>query len=176
MKSLHKRFFNRLFLIALLFINSVSVLSAQNTPSPLLVEARRELPKAFDDEKECLKLYDKLINIKNPDPLLKGYVGAVIIARAKHASLFDKKSYLSKGSEMLEQAISEKPNNTELLFLRLTIQIHLPSFLGYSDNLEADKKFVLKNYASTPEPLKLRIANFIKECSKFTEEEKAVVR
>jgi hypothetical protein len=161
-------------LFTVLFFNSHSI--AQQNPSPLLVEARENLPKAFDNEKDCIELYNKLKGVKNPDPLMKGYIGAVNIARSRHAPLLDKRSYLKTGAELLEQAIKEKPNTTELLFLRLTIQINLPSFLGYNDNIDADKKFVLANYSTAPPHLKARISNFVKKSDYFTGEEKALIK
>jgi hypothetical protein len=159
-----------------ILMNISSLAAAQQNPSPLLVEARNELPKAFENEKECIGLCNKLSQVKNPEPLLKGYVGAASIARARHASLFDKRGYLKTGTEILEEAIKEKPNSTELLFLRLTIQINLPSFLGYNDNIDADKNFVLANYSLAPPTLKTRISNFIKDSDSFTDEEKARIK
>jgi hypothetical protein len=149
---------------------------AQQNPASLLAEARMELPKAFENEQECIGLCNKLSKVKNPEPVLKGYVGASNIARARHASLFDKRGYLKTGTEILEEAIKEKPNNTELLFLRMTIQINLPSFLGYNGNIDSDKKFVLTNYRSAPPILKERISNFIKDSDYFTAEEKSRIK
>lgn len=158
----------------ILAVNTIS--EAQQNPSPLLVEARKDLPKAFDNEKDCIELYNKLVRVKNPEPVLKGYVGAVNIARSRHAPLLDKREFLKEGIRQLEAAIKEKPGNTELLFLRLTIQLNLPSFLGYNDNIDADKKFVMDNYTIAPPHLKERIANFIKESDYFTAEEKARIK
>ncbi len=149
--------------------------SAQE-PSPLLKTARQELPGAFKNEAESIVLYNKIHDASNPEPLLKGYIGAVNIARARHAPIMDKRGFLKTGIALLEEAIKEKPNNTELLFLRLTIQSKLPSFLGYNDNIEADKKFVLANFSTTPSPLKERIARFIEKSEDFTEAEKAMVK
>jgi len=148
---------------------------AQQNNATLLTEARTCLPKAFENEEECIGLCAKLSKVKNPEPILKGYVGASNIARARHAPLFDKRSYLKIGTQILEEAIKEKPNNTELLFLRLTIQINLPSFLGYNDNIDSDKKFVLANYLSAPPLLRARISKFIKDSDYFTPAEKASI-
>ncbi|MDQ3051615.1 MAG: hypothetical protein M3Q95_12065 [Bacteroidota bacterium] len=145
-------------------------------PSPMLKMARQEMPGAFKSEAESIALYNKIHNAPNPEPLLKGYIGAVNIARARHAPIMDKRGYLKTGIAMLEEAIKEKPNNTELLFLRLTIQSKLPSFLGYNDNIDADKKFVLTNFSSTPSPLKEKIAHFILKSEDFTDAEKAMVK
>jgi hypothetical protein len=168
--------FNRFCSVFIALIFSATIAFAQQNHTSLLSEARKELPKAFENEKDCTTLYNKLIQVKNPEPILKGYVGASSIAMARHASLFDKRGYLKPGIELLEKAIKEKPNNTELLFIRLTIQLNLPSFLGYNDNIDSDKKFVLANYQNTPQVMRERISKFIKDSEHFTPEEKASIK
>ena len=165
------------FLYTIIFLLQAGNLAvAQQNPVSLLAEARNDLPKAFENEQECIGLCNKLSKVKNPEPILKGYVGASNIARARHAPLFDKRGYLKTGAELLEEAIKEKPNNIELLFLRMTIQINLPSFLGYNDNIDSDKKFILTNYIAAPPTLKQRISKFIKDSDYFTPEEKASIK
>ncbi len=166
----------RVFSVVVILLLTGNMAVAQQNPASLLAEARIELPKAFENEQECKGLCNKLSKVKNPEPILKGYVGASNIAMARHAALFDKRSYLKTGAELLEQAIKEKPNNIELLFLRMTIQINLPSFLSYNENIDSDKKFVLKNYFTAPPTLKQRISNFIKDSDYFTPEEKASIK
>ena len=179
MKLQKMRFRNKkITLLSGIFFLVISshIAQAQQPPSPLLVMAREELPGAFKSEANSITLYNKLKDVKNPDPLLKGYIGASNFARARYAPLIDKRSFLKTGTLLLEEAIKEKPNTTELIFLRLTIQTKLPSFLGYNDNIESDKKFVLEHYNTTPSPLKERIGRFIGKSENFTEEEKAMVR
>ncbi len=77
------------FLITCLFLQLA--LYAQETPSPLLAMVREEMPAAFTSESESIRLNEKLKNVKNPEPLLKGYQGASYIARARYAPLFDKR-------------------------------------------------------------------------------------
>lgn len=160
-------------LILFIFLHYQSF--AQETPSPMLAMAREEMPAAFKGEAASISLNDKLKSIKDPEPVLKGYVGASYIAKARYSPLFDKKGLLNTGTKILEEAIQEKPNNLELLFLRMTIQTNLPSFLGYNDNIESDKKFILANYESAMPTLKARIVKFIKKSDNFTDEEKATV-
>jgi hypothetical protein len=151
-----------------------TVLPAQQV-SPLLTEARQKIYLAFGDKKESKALYTKLTKVKEPDPILKGYIGGVNIAQSKHAPLPEKSEYLKTGTALLDNAIKENPNSLELIFLRLTIQINLPSFLGYHDNLEEDKKFVLAHHASAAPALKENITNFIRKSDYFSAEEKAMV-
>jgi hypothetical protein len=57
----------------------------------------------------------------------------------------------------------------------LSIQLNLPGFLGYDDNIETDKPFVLNNYKSAPPVLKARIINFVKTSGFFSEAEQRKV-
>src|SRR5687768_5435470 len=105
----------KLFLLVVtrLGIAASDNVQGQSEPSPLLKIARQELPGAFKNEQESIVLYNKINDTPNPESLLKGYIGAVNIARARHASITDKRKYLKTGIALLEQAIKEKPNNTE---------------------------------------------------------------
>ena len=63
---------------------------------------------------------------------------------------------------MLEKSISIEPENIELRFLRLTIQANLPSFLGYSENKENDKAFVLAHLEEAKsDDFKMKVRKFI---------------
>lgn len=159
--------------LALLLIGAPSV--AQDDQKQLLSYIRDQLPTAFKDDKSCSAMLEKYRKVKPQDPVLKGYIGGLYIARSKHAPLLDKREALKTGTTMLEQAISEKPDNIELIFLRLSIQLNLPGFLGYNDNIDTDRKFVIKNYVSAPPVLKSRIVNFVKTSGHFTEDEIARV-
>ena len=49
-----------------------------------------------------------------------------------------KLSHFNKGKSGIEIAVSENPNNAELRYIRLLLQLNVPSFLGYGDNIEDD--------------------------------------
>jgi hypothetical protein len=157
-----------------LFVHSIP-LSAQSEEKQLLLEIRHSLPFTFSNDSACSALLKKFKGVKTTDPLLSGYIGGLYIARSKHAPLASKISAFKTGTSMLETAINEKTNNLELLFLRLTIQLNLPGFLNYNDNIESDKKFVFNNYKSAPPFLKNRIVDFIKTSGHFSESEKTLI-
>ena len=48
----------------------------------------------------------------------------------------------NKGKKLLEELLVSYPNNFELHFLRLTIQDHSPTFLGYNDKVKQDESFI----------------------------------
>jgi len=75
-----------------------------------------------------------------------GYKGAAKIILAKHAmSPYTKWNLFKEGKNILESSIKADANNSELRYLRLTIQMNVPSFLGYNNNVNDDKAFLKKN-------------------------------
>ena len=81
--------------------------------------------------------------------ILAGYAGMchMLLARYSYNPVFKLASF-SKGKAMLEHAISSDKSNVELRFLRLSVQLNVPAFLGYSGELEQDKRFILREYAT----------------------------
>ncbi len=129
------------------------------------MDIRKNIGDVFKTEETCLRfkaLFDETDISKSN--LLLGYKGAVELGMARHHSNpFKKMGYFGDGKDMLEKAISLEPESIELRFLRLTIQANLPTFLGYSDEKENDKAFVLNHIEEAPsEEFKKRARNFIK--------------
>ena len=83
---------------------------------------------------------------------------------AKHAgNPLSKYSNFNKGKKLLENAVKRDPKNLEIRFMRYICQEKTPGFLGYKDNLEEDKKFILSEYKNTKdENLKTYIKNYFK--------------
>lgn len=135
---------------------------AQDT---LLMSVRQNVGEMFKTEDVCLKLYDAFEKTDcSKNNLLVGYHGAVLLGMARHdGNVFKKMSYYNDGKELLEKSIDVDPDNIELRFLRLSIQTHMPSFLGYSESKESDKAFVLNHLEEAPsEEFKKRVRGFIK--------------
>lgn len=166
---------HKLSYIFILLFALPSYICAQQNNDLILKDVRENMQYGFKDEKVCNQLYDKVKNIKNPETVLKGYIGAVYIARSRCVPLFDKMATLRKGEELLDGAIKTEPENVELIFLRLSIQLNLPGFLGYNDNIETDKKFVFNNYKKATPVLKTKIINFVNTSGHFTDNEKSKV-
>ncbi len=160
-----------IFLLAILSFSA----SAYNEDD-LLMEIRGNLKLATENEKICENLYAKVKDLKNTSPLLKGYIGAVTIAKSKHVPLLDKLSTFNKGTAILDEAIKADPKETELRFLRLTLQLNLPGFLGYRDNIAADKEFIFSNFGVAQSVLQKKIADFVNTSGHFSEKEKGRVR
>lgn len=53
----------------------------------------------------------------------------------------------------MEKAIANDNLNVELRYLRLIIQLNVPSLLGYSDKIEIDKNQIILNIENQKESL-----------------------
>ena len=157
--------------ILFILLGFVATVNA-NANESLLMEIRDRLPIVFEDASECERLYQKAITVNAPSPILQGYIGAIYLAKSRHSSIFKKLSFFNQGTETLEAALKRAPNELELRFLRLTIQLNIPSFLGYNEEIASDKQFVLSKCKSAPPTLRQRIVNFVQESDEFTSEEK----
>lgn len=134
-------------ILSLLFVVKMS----NGTPTikniPSINEIRNLYENSLKSKDDCKKLIVILEPYKN-DPLYLGYSGCATMMMAKHVfSPLSKMSYFKKGKLMLEDAIKADEKSFELRFLRFTAQTNMPSFLGYHDNIEKDKKFILNSFS-----------------------------
>ncbi|WP_288448547.1 hypothetical protein [uncultured Chryseobacterium sp.] len=71
------------------------------------------------------------------------YLGGLETVWAKHAlNPILKLKAFNKGKRKIEQAVQKEPENIEIRFIRLSVQKHAPSFLGYNDNMKEDISFI----------------------------------
>lgn len=56
-----------------------------------------------------------------------------------------KLSYFNDGKAEVEKAITKQPNNPELRYLRLLVQLKAPFFLGYNSNIDGDINIFVKH-------------------------------
>lgn len=131
--------------IALLFFASLSFAG-----NPAIKEVRILYEKSNTDESACNKLIEILSPYnENNNPLYAGYRASAIMMMAKYVfNPFSKMSYFKKGKRILERAIKADEENVELRLLRFNAQTHIPSFLGYSGSIEADKFFLESSFST----------------------------
>jgi len=78
----------------------------------------------------------------------EAYVGALLMRKAGIVGGPKQKlSLFKEGAKKLESEIKKDKGNPEYRFLRLMIQENAPGILGYKDNLDDDKTFLLTNYS-----------------------------
>lgn len=130
-----------------------SILLLQLTvPSDLLQESRR-LFFSFEEDKCLSEALFKSIAAANTgnDPVLLAYKG---MARATSAACsynpYTKYSRFQEGKQWIEQAVATQPNNIEIRFLRLSVQVNAPHFLGYSGQLTEDRALIVTGMANDP--------------------------
>ncbi len=140
-------FFVRLLVtvVALMFFTKATFAKV-----PSIDEVRSLYEKSVTDESACNKLIEILSPYnENSNPLYSGYKASAIMMMAKHVfNPFSKMSYFKKGKRILENAIKADEKNIELRFLRFNAQTHMPSFLGYDESIEIDKKFLETSFAT----------------------------
>jgi hypothetical protein len=110
---------------------------------------------------ELMFEYLKNKNVSS-NPVLKAYYGMTYMLMAKHGfNFFTRLSNFNKGKEILEQAIAQDKSNAELRFLRLSVQMNIPTFLNYSSNIDGDKKIISEKFTQiSDEYLKSKILQF----------------
>jgi uncharacterized protein YehS (DUF1456 family) len=110
---------------------------------PYLIQLRQIYAKAPSKETDCKQMLKMLEKVNDQQPLLYGYKGCATMIMAKHSfNPMNKLSYFKRGKNMLEHAISKDSNNIELRYLRLSIQLNAPAFLGYKSRISKDKKLI----------------------------------
>lgn len=140
----------RKILLIFLITASSSFVFGQSAQLPVLDRIRLQYFGMNQVENGALNLYFRLkdFNLAG-SPILLAYRGAASAAAAGSVDGVRKKLlYFNNGKQELEQAIALRPNDAELRFLRLATQLNAPGFLGYANDIEADKKLILQAIAS----------------------------
>ncbi|HMM10823.1 MAG TPA: hypothetical protein PKE03_01850 [Bacteroidales bacterium] len=83
--------------------------------------------------------------LKAENYVLAGYHAVATANLATHTLMpVSRYNFFTEGRNMIEQAIRSAPNDAELRFLRLTIQVGTPAFLHYNQHIATDRDFVLQ--------------------------------
>ncbi len=137
---------------------------------------RNDFNKGVKDEKLCIKYLEALEKEAN-SPIERGYAAAFHMFMAKHTSNpFKKMSYFKEGKNKLEKELKSNPNNVELRFIRLSIQYHIPKYLGYHNEINADKDYVMNNlYKLSDKYTKEKIYKYLKGANMYTADELALL-
>lgn len=116
-------------------------------------ELRNLYQRAEKQEGAARDLLKLTNNFTEENPVFFGYKGAAHMMLSKHViNPFSKMSHFNKGKKIYSSAIEADPGNIELRFLRFAVQSEAPSFLGYKNNLEADKQFLLNKIEGVNDP------------------------
>ncbi|MGH2622769.1 MAG: hypothetical protein ACRDE7_03810 [Sphingobacterium sp.] len=152
-----------------LFLFASSELKSQSLD---LNAVRSDFNKGVKDEILCEK-YLKVLEEQADNPTERGYAAAFHMFMAKHTSNPIKKmSFFKNGKNKLEKELASNPGNVELRFIRLSIQYHIPKYLGYHDDINSDKDFIVNNlYKLNDEFAKEQIYKYLKGANMYTTQE-----
>jgi len=138
-----------------------------------IVKIRTLLLQAAESKKANKELKAILETCNPKDPLINGYMGASVMIEAKH--MFNPMARWNKfkaGKALVENAIKADAGNYELRYLRFSIQTNIPPVLGYSADIEADKKLLIDRLRNVNDAdLKNRVLNFLLAAKVCTHEE-----
>lgn len=149
----------RKFFVFLLFFVAQFVFSQD------LASYRKLIPKAEQNEKDAIVYMEKAKTDydKTKKPIFLSFYAAAQFFMAKHSgNILKKYSYFNKGKKLLNEAVAKDPDNLEIRFLRLLCQDKTPRVLGYTQYLEQDRAFVVREYKkSKDEELVEQIKKFL---------------
>jgi len=119
--------------------------------------------KASADETLHSMLVSTLEPVDKDSPILFGYKAAAHMMSAQYTyNPYSKYRYFKEGRTMIESIIRSHPDNVELRYLRLSIQVNLPEMLNYSENVKEDTNFLLHEFKSLSDSiLKKRIRELL---------------
>ena len=148
----------------------------QTAPSDLR-QMRDKYHQAIYKEVLAKELIAQLKQKPSLTPVEKAYLGATQMLMAQYAFLPNQKfSWFSSGKSNLEEAIRVEPKNAESIYLRYSIQLNVPSFLGYNKNIVADRAFLLQEIKKIKDKnLQDRIKLFLQKEASLTEQERLLL-
>lgn len=112
--------------------------------SSSISEVRRGFFKVCEKDKKIADWIVELQKIEDSNYLILAYKSAAFTMYAEKASgVSNKLKYFNKGKKALDKIITKYPSDIEPRFLRLTIQMNAPFFLGYSGDIKVDKQIIL---------------------------------
>ena len=126
-------------LISVLFMNT-------SFGDSSLEELRANYHKAVQDKVLCKKMINELEKSKTKSATYLAYLGGFQGIWASHVfNPIKKIQSFKEGKKNIEDAINKDSENIEIRFIRLSIQKNAPSFLGYNNDIEEDRNFIIKN-------------------------------
>ena len=107
-------------------------------------DIRTDFHNGMFEETKLIKIAEK--NYYPSSNLVLAYRGISKTMISDHVFLpTTKLGYFNDGKADLENAIKTEPNNPELRYLRLLVQLNSPFFLGYSSNISSDVTIFVNN-------------------------------
>lgn len=114
----------------------------------------------------------RITSLHNNQATYRAYYATGLALQAKHSwSPATKLSKASEASKELNAAVSADKENFEVRFLRFSFEANAPGFLGLSQHIREDKKWLL-SHLNKSHPIWSTIRSFLKDSDLLTEAEK----
>lgn len=161
-------------IVLISFFLSTGYLSSVKANPDNIVELRQQYLKALHNCDYAPEVYEKFQSIKEPTAQMLAYRGALEAIMTKTTwNVFKKLGFLKRSEASFNEAIRIAPNNVEIRFMRMAVQYEIPEYLGYSDDMETDRKFIIEhidefNPAEFSYGTLTEIFGFMKKCGRFT--------
>jgi hypothetical protein len=149
------------------------------TPDGQLKEIREMFYNASESRKAADEFKDKMRKLSAADPVLLGYKAMSDMLQANYSfNPVNKITYFNRGKELLEKSIAMAPGNSELRFLRFSIQTNAPSFLAYRSKIDEDKGVIFKylKESDLDKDLERRIKEYLLSSKYCTDQEKKTIQ
>ena len=119
-------------------------------PEPTLTQLRELCERAVQDMDGAEQMQLALAGVTEARPVALGYKAMAEVLVARHSyNPYTKLRSFQKGRDLLERAIEIDPKNIELRYLRMVIQIEVPSYVGYRDNISEDSALLVRFVRTT---------------------------
>lgn len=127
-------------LITIIFMNAYTAFSSDHS----IEDIRKKYQLAVYDSKVANVLSERLNKIDKPDALTLAYKGSTLALKAKHAwNPYAKLEYMNSFDEIINEAVRRNSEDIEIRFLRYSVQLNTPKYLGLSKNLSEDKSKIV---------------------------------
>ncbi|MFN3343291.1 MAG: hypothetical protein ACK40M_11380 [Flavobacteriales bacterium] len=141
-----------------------------------ILEYRKLYNTAHEKKEDCELLLDLTKDAENH--VTKAYWAAAKMVSCKYIlNPFIIIKVFNEGKNSLEKLIKQHPEEPELYYLRYTIQVNTPAFVGYNKNKTEDRKTLI-NYLSSSKDIELRehILFYLINTNDISEEEKQIIK
>lgn len=169
------------FLLVLLFFVVASAW-ASDTTRYSLNELRLKYQKASIDEATAKDFNKQMSSYDGKDPLIKAYQAASEAVMAKYVwNPYSKLKHLKTASAMFQEAVKWDAKQSEIRFLRFTVEHYVPRYLNLSEHVEEDKRIIISSLQAYPksgmsEGLARTMRDFMLTKDHCTEAEKEILR
>ncbi|MXV52971.1 hypothetical protein GS399_18525 [Pedobacter sp. HMF7647] len=163
--------------LLLIFLITTAFSKDEDLPS-----IRKQYYEAVNNADAAHRFYDMIAAQKSEDPVILAYFGSAQALKARYSwNPYNKMAYLKRGISTLATAVSKSPDNLEIRFLRFSLEHYVPSFLGFSRDLDPDRRKIVeliekKQFGSMDKDLLKNMVKFMEESKRCTPKELETMR